>query len=541
MRKLLIAMGLALPLLLGAVVGSGVLWSSTADAFAYEGDSGDIKPPEASPATGKLTTVDAKGEKTTCADIAESKGGVFLGAIVPCLAKTIELSTVRFTEAMVKWLEPVFYAFLTLVVALFGARLLQQEPNITKQGFLLLVKIAIVATILADLGNVRSISFKNGPGEIIPAVYSIMNESQQIITGAINSTSFSCDVDNYAGPNTPRVWAMMDCVMGKMFGFKKSETADENGVKAPGMLLAASMIGSLAGFLFGGTWSIVIFFGMLGVLVSIFMLVVRTAFAFINGYLIASLVIIISPLIIPLVFMNVTKTYFEGLFRNFMAAFLMPIMVCGYAMFALIIYDKMLFAPDSMVQKIFKYDEIKEAMQNPKKLCDKSVTGDPGSVRLNNPGDEKELSKILTDQKGFMSNNAMPGLVGANNLCALFPVPNFNIKDGKSADFKKGKATYDKLFYELLTLFILGFLLHEGLKSLNGLILNITGARSTNAGTGALPGEERFKKANDSARAEMMGAIRSMETKGSRGNEVSGAPLTTARAGVQGAFKGLKG
>jgi hypothetical protein len=430
---------------------------------------------------------------------------------------------------------------LILVVTLFGVRLLQQEPNITKQGFLLLVKIAIVATLLADLGNVRSMDFRNGgsQGIIIPAVYDIMSESQEIIAGSINSASFSCDVANFAGPSTPRVWAMMDCVVGKIFGFKKSEVADENGVKVPGMLLATSMIGGLAGFLFGGTWSIVIFFGMLGVVASIFMLVVRTAFAFINGYLIASVVIIISPLILPLVFMNVTRTYFDGLYKNFMAAFIMPVIVCAYAMFALIIYDKMLFAPDAMVQKIFKYDEVKDAMQDPKMVCDKQVTGDPRSVRQDDPADDSAFNKMLKNNAGFMKNLAVPGLTGANNLCSTFRVPNLNINDMKDPEFKKGKETYEKLFSELMGLFILGYLLHAGLGKVQDLVGFIAGARSTNSGTGQLPGEERFRKATDEARANMIGTMRGDDAKKSLGADMLQRIVPTARAGVQGTFNGI--
>jgi type IV secretory pathway VirB6-like protein len=277
---------------------------------------------------------------------------------------------------------------------------------------------------------------------------------------------------------------------------------------------------------------------MLGVLASIFMLVVRTAFAFINGYLIASVVIIISPLILPLVFMNVTRTYFDGLYRNFMAAFIMPVIVCAYAMFALIIYDKMLFAPDSMVQKIFKYDEIKDALQDPKKLCDRQVTGN-SAERLPNPADTPALNKMFKDYAGFINNTANPGLSGANDLCATFRVPNRNMNDMKSPEFKKGKETYEKLFNELMGLFILGYLLHVGLAAVQGFVLNIAGARATNAGTGQLPGEERFRKATDEARANMIGTMRQPGTNESRGAEMLQRIVPTARAGVQGTFNGI--
>jgi type IV secretory pathway VirB6-like protein len=277
---------------------------------------------------------------------------------------------------------------------------------------------------------------------------------------------------------------------------------------------------------------------MLGVLASIFMLIVRAAFAFINGYLIASVVIIISPLILPLVFMNVTRTHFDGLYKNFMAAFIMPVIVCAYAMFALIIYDKMLFAPDSMVQKIFKYDEIKDAMQDPKKVCDKQVTGN-SAERLSDPADESALNKMLKNNAGFMKNLTMPGLSGANDLCATFRVPNLNIKDLKSPEFNKGKETYEKLFNELMGLFILGYLLHAGLGKVQELVTFIAGARATNAGTGQLPGEDRFRKATDEARANMIGTMREAGTNESRGADMLQRIVPTARAGVQGTFNGI--
>lgn len=531
------------------VVAAPSPWTGSAYAQDESGGEGgssasEDEAPEPSPSTAERKTVDAEGNTKNCEDVPEAKGGVMLGAIVPCLAYTIESAAVKFTAEMVSWLQPLLYTFMTLVVVLFGIRILQQEPNIHKQGLLLLLKITLV------------VAFLNMLPSFVPKVYDIMNESQSIVMGTIDSSSLHCEVDKYSGDQTPKVWATLDCVAGKLFGFSMGEAASsdssgsagsgggtgssdgssgsgESSGKKPSMLLVTSMFGLLAGFFFGGAWGVVVFFMMLGVLISIFTLITRVVMAFLSGYLVACLVLIIAPLIVPLVFLNATKAYVEAIWKNLLGAFLMPIIIVSYTMFALLIYDKMLFAPDSIVQKLFKYEHIKEALENPRKVCDKPVTNKADEIRFGSKANLTQFNELI-GKNPFLQNFIMPALTAGNDPCALAKVTNLNVKKMSGEEFKKGRETYVKLFQELLQLFILAFLIQEGLRLVTGLIGNLTGAGTVSMALSAQTQMDfKFKEGVDAAKQSMMRQFGMKDGEHAKGADMVERMPVAAREGLK--------
>lgn len=453
------------------------------------GGGGDA--PKGTPATGDLKTKDASGNEKSCNDVPEAKGGKLLGKIVPCMVYTIQESTIKFTEKMVSTLKPLLYTFLLLVVVIFGARMLAQEPEVMKQGFLLLVKISIVAIILADLGNTAAYDGSGSQGKLIPAVYGIMSESQAIIAGAIDTTGLGCKTDGYLGPNTLKLWGMMDCVMGKLYGFTTG-TDPNTGKESTNMLLVSSFFGLLSGFFFGGAWGVTIFLGMLGTLFTIFMMVVRVAVTFLTSYLYICLMLIMCPLLLPLAFLKITTSYFEATYRIILAGFITPVLITAYSMFALIIYDKVLFAPDSAVQSLFKYENIKDALQPDRPACSRPVTGNATEMRFGQtePSAEALAKKFLSP---LLQNNLVPTLTGANDACAPLKITNLDttkikglVKGTGAADDPSRKKAFTKMFTELLSLFIIAYLLYRGLDLMSQIINQITGRRSATEASGAL-------------------------------------------------------
>lgn len=495
------------------IASVSVIVLSSSAAVAQAGPSTTTS--TGSPAEGEIKTVDANGSPISCKDLPEAQGGKLLGKIVPCMIKTIQESTVKFAAEMVAALKPIFYAFLTLVVVLFGVRMLSQEPEIHKQGFLLLVKIAIISIILADLGNTAAYDGSGGGGKIIPTVYGVMNESQAIVAGAINTTNVTCDIQNYQGANTPKVWAMMDCIMGKLWGFTTG-TNPSTGQPTTNMLLVSSFFGLMTGFFFGGAWGVTIFLGMLGTLFTIFMMVVRTAIAFLTSYLMICLMLIISPLLLPLAFLKITTQYYEKVWRIILAAFLTPILITAYSMFSLILYDKVLFSPDAPIQKLFKYENIKDALQPARPACNKTVTNNPYELPFDtNTPSEAQLKKRFVSP--FLQNNVLPTLTGGNNACATLSITpldpdkieGFFPASGPNASEDRKKA-YRKIFNELLSLFIIAYLIYKGLDQLPTIIQQITGSRSPTTaaegvGAGNVDFSQRGKEAYQSAVAAFEG------------------------------------
>lgn len=452
------------------------------------------QPPSGSPSTADLQTTDPNGNPVSCEAIPEVRGGKLLGKIVPCMIHTIENSTVKFAAEMVDTLRPLLYVFLLLVVTLFGVRMLSQEPQIHKQGFLLLVKIAIIAIVLNDLGNIQAYDGSGGGGKIIPTVYAVMSESQKIVAGAIDTTNLTCNVDDFAGPNTPRIWAMMDCVMGKLWGFTTG-TDPNTGQPTTNMLLVSSFFGLMTGFFFSGAWGVTIFLGMVGTLFTIFMMVVRTAIAFITSYLTICLLLILSPLLLPLGFLKVTTSYFDSTWRIILAALLTPVIITAYSMFSLILYDKVLFSPTAPIQTIFDYDNIKEALQPPRPACSHPVTNNPYALRFgtNTPSDADLTQRFVSP---FLRNTVVPTLSGANDPCGpltITPLDADKINGlipakGPNADADRRDAMR-RILEQLLGLFIIAYLIHEGLMSLPTLIYQIVGKRSASASVEAVIGD----------------------------------------------------
>jgi type IV secretory pathway VirB6-like protein len=463
---------------------------------------------------GDPTTRDKDGNFMSCSEVPEASG-VYLGKIVPCMLFTVQESTITFAELMVKWLQPLYYAFLTLVFIFYGVRVAQNEPEIYKHGLVLLLKIAIVSLVLADLSNVRSYTGTAGDGEIIPTAYDIMRDSQEIITSKIDMGTIKCDVSNYEDVGTPKLWAVFDCIAGKMFGFSKG---DYNSGK---MMLVTSLFGLLAGFFFGGPWGVVMFFGMVGVIVSIFMMMLRTTLAFINSYLVLCILLILAPLFLPLTMMRVTGSYYENYIKNILACFLTPILFTAFAVFALKLYDKALFADDSLLNKLFEYAAIEKALEPGKKACDWQVTVDPGNTRLGAAEPpEADMKKLFTNP--FLQNLIMPTLSGANDPCALAKLPVFNFDQVGDPRYTKGKETFKAMFKDLLVIFIIAYLVNLALKALPQIITMLTSRQTSGASLkGGSDFEARFEAATSAARAS---AIRAF------GTEVGGGAVRGGQA-----------
>lgn len=464
-----------------------------------------------------------KGQRLECANVEAAKGGVLLGYIVPCVAYTIERGTIDFSKEMIAMLRPLFYSFLTFVIVMFGLKVLQGEGEVHKHGMLLLLKIGIVIAFLDMI-----------PGTFVPAVYNIMNESQTIVAGVVGSTSSNihCDIERYGDTNTPLVWAQMDCVLGKLYGFTTGADS-ASGQERPNMLLASSMVGLLAGFFFGGTFGVMLFFMCIGVLWSLFMIVFRVAFAFLNAYLTASIFLIIAPLFMPLVFLQVTGNYFQKWWNGILAAMLLPVAVTAYAMFALLVYDKLLFADDSLMNEMLDHDFVQQAQGLPRQLCNRELTNDP-SFRGEAAG--KDDNSVYSGNP-FLLNKDNPLLSGANNLCAGLNAPVFDPKNGPGTEqYENNREIFEQLFYDATKLFILAWLINAGYKTMIGAIRPVLGSPPVTAALDATsPLEKRLQTGVQGMRE---GISNSFAMQG--GGSASGADfIARAPDALRGAFTGF--
>jgi hypothetical protein len=471
-----------------------------ASSAASSSEALDFPDGEGSPANEGLAAADGKGGHIQCKDLPEAQGGVLLGRIVPCITRTVATTTEMFSAKMIAMLMPTFYAFLTFVIAMFGLKVLQGGQDLQKEALLLLLKVTIVLTVLAMI-----------PHTLVPSIYGIMSEMQTVVSANLQpgSSSFHCNVDKYGDENTPLIWAQMDCLLGKLYGFSTGAESAAGG-EPRNMFLAASMFGAAAGFFFSGAFGVTVFFALIGVLLSVFLLVLRTAMAFLNGYLLVCVLMLIAPLFLPLVFLRVTKNYFEQWWKALLSALLMPTLVAAYSIFALMLYDKMLFAPDALVNKLFEYDVIQKAQQTPLSACDKQVTGDP---EFREKASEKSGLAKIVPEKFYnipLVKQGMAGLTGANNACAGLKKQVLDLGAIDSPEFKNAKAAFENIFQTCIKLMILAFMLAKGMDAVMSAIRLMSGSQVSSALLQASsPQEQALMKRFDNAQAEV---VRTMKT-----------------------------
>lgn len=491
------------------LLSASVFFFTSAAAPDYRLSAAESK---GTPTERNVETTDAKGKRINCASLPEAKGGVIIGYIVPCVSKTIENTTMRFSQDMLDWLRPTVYAFITLVVSLFGVRILQGGGQLHNEGILLLVKMTLVIAVMEMV-----------PQTFVPMVYKVMMETQSVVTETIGPEegTIHCDIAKYRDGNTPLLWAQMDCLVGKLYGFTIGDTTGPNGEKRPNMLLASSVFGMLAGFFFGGVFGAMLFLACIGVLWTMFLLVLRTVTAFLNGYLYASIMLILTPLFLPLVLLRQTATYFEPWWKGILGSIVMPLVIISYAMFAMLLYDKMLFADDALVNKLFNNELIKRVQGPPRPVCDLSRLGNT-AVRANVTGiPAKELYKSSN-----FSDRIFSELSGANNPCGGALAPSVNLAGALNTT--TDKAAFVKLFMDCVKLLLLSALVAAGLNNVQDLARRLAGS-STVGGllspTGDL--ERKLNVTMGSARQSFVNAFTD-----ERGKSVAGTDFLKALPGV---------
>lgn len=466
-------------------------------------------------ASGEIQTLDAGGSQKSCSDY-----GTLTGAIVPCVMYTVETAGEQMAIAFVDLLEPTIMSFLVLVITFFGVKIMQGEGQVAQRGMLLVIKIAFVLGFLQIMPST------------IPMAHDIMKESSAIVAGALaDEGSFTCEVGNFMKPDAgddQLLWAQMDCLLGKLFGF----VVGSNG--QPNMLLAASGLGLLSGFLFAGNVGIFIFLALLGLLYTMFMFVVKTMFAYLNSFILATLLIIIAPLFIPLALMQASAQYFDKWWKGILAALIMPVMISSYVMMSLMLYDKVLFAEDSTVQQLFNEETMQEFQIFSRMLCTSMVSqsSDTGNAVAEHEGDD-EATRAGRDT----ISDAVSGTMGRHMNCAEASAVDI---DAMAEDMEGVGNRLEGMFVQILQLLIVAVVISQGFKIVQESVRNITGSSMVSSAVDPVSTMEmRMNNAIQSANQGFRGATTDLGTaEQPRNVAVGGLSGTDFLRGVPDLFTG---
>lgn len=427
--------------------------------------------PGGTPSTGNLETSGPNGTRQSCSSFEAARGGFLLGRIVPCLAKTIEHAATRMSREMIEMMRPIISAFLTFVIIIFGVQVLQNEGQLQTRAFVLLLKIGFCFTIMAMIPGDED----TNEGGLIGTGFAILAETQSVVMKGMAPTSdnIRCEIESFGDDNTPLIWKQMDCLLGKLYGFTVG-TPGPSGEARPNMLLASSVIGLAGGFFFGGSFGVALFLACIGMLASMFMLILRVVMAFLNSYMFIALYMILAPLMLPLMFLRVTTSIFEKWYSGIIAALLLPMIVSAYVVLALQVYDKLFFADDAMITKLFDNQIMDRARQLPRDVCDTRIANSAG-FRADATGRTEQ--EIYTDNAFLQNIN--PLVSGANNLCGGLKATNLNLEGtftDENGQTITAKAAFEKLFQDCLKLFIISMLINMGFKTIMGSLKPMLGS-----------------------------------------------------------------
>ncbi len=457
-------------------------------------------------------------------------GDGLLARIVPCITNTMEKSTTKLATSISAYLWPITSAFVVFVIIVYGIKIMSPEGNPKKTAIPLLIKIAFVLLFVQNFGG------------FTPAVHGGIKEVVDILANALDISSQCPDSGGGGGgggaaaSGADKVWKQMDCILGKLFGFKGK---DANAT------LIASIFGLAAGFFFGGSFGLIAFMGIFGVLISVVTFVFRGVFAFLNGFMLGCFAVIISPIFIPLILIQAPRQYFENWLKLLFGAFLLPLLVCGYCIFALSIYNKVLFEGD-------KAEAIKKTME---KSFSESITGmrteclgtllnnifyrvkggTGGSGGSSSSSGSNDANSVL--RSASVPNPAMPQQSGGQGLC--FKVPNIDMQKAMGK-FKNKQDFFRQIFTNGMALFLLAWVLGEGLKVIIQTVTNIAGQGAGSLMSSLSSIEKKIDGATQNAKNKMMQSMQNGDGSSASGMEFMQRVPTAFRELGSGFINGLR-
>jgi type IV secretory pathway VirB6-like protein len=311
-------------------------------------------------------------------------------------------------------------AFLIFVLTLFGVKILMAEGDPKKDTFILLLKIAVVIGFLASYDEL-----------IIDPSFAIMQEGVEITTSAFEGTTVNekCQpyLDKY--PDAEKPWIHYDCIIGQLFGFGGD------------VFVGASALGVVSVALFSGQFGSAIFLSAVAALFFILKLVIRGCYSYLMAVFAMAVLLFISPLLIPLIWMPITQQYFDRWLGALMAMMVIPAIVMAYLTMSFIILDRVFFDEEMGIATLLSKEKI-EKMRMAPQCSNTTVAGSPATNNITNK--QAESDSHFNWNNPLLSANASTGLFNC-----LYTI-----------DFRSDEAgTINKLFFAFVVLSLVTYIL----------------------------------------------------------------------------------
>lgn len=276
--------------------------------------------------------------------------------IAGCIRQTIDAGAGRFFAEIYPWLERTIGAVMTLAVIIYGILMSYgMVERIGRDSMILLFKLAVVIGFTAN----SPLLYNSAISMMDATSAAVVNFSPPSGTADNAGSDFSknkcmknmIEQQKNSDPSKPITgpWLGMDCLLDSVIGIRMSDLPstlkwfndqqDSNSTTTPkeGMsrgylfLFFSGMQSSVMGFVF----AIIGFVFLYGLV----MLIIKAFYTYVSGYMGIALMIIVSPLFIPLILFHNTKEYFDKWVKLTISFGIQPIVMLVFIIFSLSAID----------------------------------------------------------------------------------------------------------------------------------------------------------------------------------------------------------
>ncbi len=284
-----------------------------ASAYAYTVPTKENPPPNAI-SSGKV-----------CEDYNDGKGLTI--RLIPCIRDSVVFATSQILVPFSEYLAKTIVVICTLAIVVWGIMVMQGQPaQISTGGLILGLKIGGVVLFTHNFGN------------MYPAFLNIIEQLLNIVASPLvdmvsdrNCQAAAID-SKLSDAKILGVWRVVDCYLDMLVGGVFSDVNFKNGIVA-----------FLVGLIFSS--AVGLFIAIVGfcMLFLLLMTIGRALYILLSSYIAFSVMVLVSPLFIPLIVFKSTKSYFDKwviLTLNFMVQ---PIFLMGFLVMFLIAFNNTIF------------------------------------------------------------------------------------------------------------------------------------------------------------------------------------------------------
>ncbi len=399
-----------------------------------------------------------------------------------CLRETINDASATFFAQIYPYLENTIAAAMTFAVILYGILLsMGMVEKVGRDTFVVLIKLAAVSAFVTSspwiLSTVTSIMDETAAAVVSYAPSSGAADAAGSDFGQSVCLKNMISQQAAADPSKPVItpWLGIDCLIDSVIGIKimpgPNDPPDTTGNIYYNTLLnnadptksnitvARSLLyfffSSMQTSVLGAIMAVVGLFFILGLL----KLIIRAFFTYIAGYIGITLLVIISPLIIPLLLFKEGYQYFEKWSKMLISFALQPTLMLAFVIFSITAVDLAAFsgnysimyniAGDASRQPGFDLNAYLTAMRHPDGTL--LAPNDPNATPLTYPACT-DCKSIINPQNRSVANikadNPTPPTINVKDAGGLFNqakysdcTPN-NIKADTTGNLKKVCNTF---------------------------------------------------------------------------------------------------